>query len=184
MGADDPPRPTVPSPWRTIWFSPRITIRQLIDADVRPSWVPVIVLALPALMLDYLDTFWSKPSHEDYPISQAVFFFVTGHIFYLVVGPFLLAFVGRWRGGSTSAGCIRQAIIWSYLPVAAASAFCIAAASALCLPVLLIFGRRVFEALIGPFVSVADFAIVSAALWGYVIVVGMLAEVRDHHSFA
>jgi hypothetical protein len=178
MGADDPPRAALPSPWRTIWFSPRITIRQLIEADVRPSWVPVLVLALPALLLEYIDTFRSNPANATYSISKSLFFFVTAHFLFLVVNPFVLAFVGRWRGGSASASCIRQAILWSYLPVAAAGAFWIAGASAFWMPVALLFDRRVLEALTGPFLSLADATIVLAALWGWVIMVGMLAEVQ------
>jgi hypothetical protein len=61
MCADDPPRAAVPTPWRTIWFSPRITIRRLIEADVRSSWVPVIVLAVTVLLLEFVQSIRSTP---------------------------------------------------------------------------------------------------------------------------
>ena len=35
-----------PHPWRTMWFSPRITVRGILDVADRPSWMPVAVLAV------------------------------------------------------------------------------------------------------------------------------------------
>jgi hypothetical protein len=36
------------APWRTIWFSPRRTMRRIVDSDARPNWVAVVALAAPA----------------------------------------------------------------------------------------------------------------------------------------
>ena len=41
-------------------------------------------------------------------------------IFGILVGPFLLAFVGGWLGGDADPGEIRQAVAWGYVPFAVA----------------------------------------------------------------
>jgi hypothetical protein len=171
MGADDPPRAAVPSPWRTIWFSPRITIRQLNEADVRPSWVPVMVLAVPVLLLNFIQSIRSTPSIADTPTSTVILTFSKYELFNLVAAPFVLAFLGHWLGGIAPTGRLWRAVVWSHIPVAAASAFW--------MPVVLIFGRRVLlEALTGPLVSVSDFATELAIFWGFVLLVAMVAEAQ------
>jgi len=37
--------PVMARPWRTIWFSPRRTMRELLASEVRPGWTLVVGLA-------------------------------------------------------------------------------------------------------------------------------------------
>ena len=37
--------PVTARPWRTIWFSPRRTMRELLASEVRPGWTLVVGLA-------------------------------------------------------------------------------------------------------------------------------------------
>jgi hypothetical protein len=171
MGADVTDRAAVQSPWLTIWFSPRISIRRLIEGDVRASWLPVMVLALPAVMLHSIQSLRSTPSLADTPVSLAIFVFIKFEFFILVVGPFLLALVGRWLGGYAGVGSIWQALVWSHAPVAVSGV--------LWIPVVLVFGNTVFlEALSGPLPSLAIFATQLASLWSSLLVLGMVAEVQ------
>jgi hypothetical protein len=143
----------------------------LIAADVRPSWVPVIVLTLPAFILAPLQSALPNPSLADTTISFYVLASSKMLFYYLVVSPFLLALVGRWLGGHADAGLIRQVVAWSMVPVAVASAFWI--------PIVLLVGRRVLtEALTGPLPAVTDFAAAVCGAWSDVVYVGMLAEVQ------
>lgn len=42
---DAPGAPPAARPWRTIWLSPRRTMRAILDGELRPTWVPVVGLA-------------------------------------------------------------------------------------------------------------------------------------------
>jgi len=61
----DHPAPALPSPWLTTWFSPRRTIRRIVDAEAPPGWWPVIALALlgQVFALMQFDTY-SQPETE------------------------------------------------------------------------------------------------------------------------
>ncbi len=138
MTADTLPTSATVNPWLTIWFSPRRTVRAIVDADVRPSLVPVIALvgliyALSSLQLD--------PSDRTLSISRSMFPLVIGVlqlIFGILVGPFLLAFVGGWLGGEADPTDIRQAVAWSYVPFVTAAVIYLP-------PMLIMFGARAFD---------------------------------------
>lgn len=173
---DAVPPPPAPqrSPWRTIWFSPRRTIRRIVDSDARPSWVPVVALAaltqgFMSLQLDPNDGTLSL-SRSAMPVMIGVLQLVFG----VLVGPFLLAFVGSWFGGDADPTEIRQAVAWSYVPVAVA---------AVCVIPPLLFGGPA-----GPddtpqtplqwIALVSVLAIGLASLWAFVLEVITLAEVQ------
>ena len=104
------------NPWRTIWFSPRRTIRSIVSAEARPSWVPVIALmavvtAFTSVQLEP-DTGSVSVSRSFVPVAVGVLQLVFG----VLVGPFLLAIVGGWLGGDADPGDIRQGVAWSYVP--------------------------------------------------------------------
>lgn len=114
------PRPAspTPSPWRTIWLSPRQTIRGVVSANVRPSLVPVVGIAFIAVLLNAANTALSSP-----PLWRSLlrggaiaFCVMTG---YIAFGPVLLAWHGRWRNGVGGRREIRQALAWGYAPIAA-----------------------------------------------------------------
>jgi hypothetical protein len=111
-----------PRPWRTIWFSPRRTIRALLDAEVRPSLVPVVALAalhqaLAAILNVMGPDGTVLASRATMPVAVGVLQLVFG----VLVGPFILAFTGGWFGGEADPGEIRQSVAWSYAPLAIAN---------------------------------------------------------------
>jgi len=108
------------SPWRTIWFSPRRTIRRIVDAEVRPTWWPVVALsalgqAVAALAFDPDGSL--SLSNSFMPVTIGI----AQAIFGVLVGPFLLAFVGGWLGGDADPADIRQAVVWGNVPFAVAA---------------------------------------------------------------
>lgn len=164
-----------PSPWRTMWFSPRVTMRRLVDADVRPSWTPVVALAalssaLLNMQLD--DTGALSASRSVMPVVIGVLQLLFG----VLVGPFLLAFIGGWFGGEADPTEIREAIAWSYVPIAVCSA--------LWIPLLLVGGTRVFGRELGPesgvhWITLPMIVTITASyIWSLPLFVGALAEVQ------
>lgn len=110
----------LPNPWRSMWFSPRDTIRRLLQAETRPSWVPVVVVAavgtaLGALQLD--DHGALSFSRSSAPVVIGVMQLV----FAVLVGPIILALVAGPVGSDADASDIREAVAWSHVPVAVAS---------------------------------------------------------------
>jgi len=177
VGAPEPDlvdAPALPNPWRTIWFSPRRTIRAIIDREDRPSFVGVIALAavhqvLASLQIEPDDGTFSA-SRSAMPIAMGVIQLVFG----ILVGPFLLAFVGGWLGGEGDPADIRQGVAWSYVPHAIGGLFLI--------PVLIAYGGP--PSMEGPATTVqwlaVPFALASLALtvWSGVLHVITLAEVN------
>ncbi len=112
--------PPVPSPWLTIWLSPRRTIRRVIDGEAGATWWPVVALsalgqAIGALAFDPDGSL--AVSRSFMPVTIGI----AQTIFGVVVGPFLLAFVGGWLGGDADPSDIRHAIVWGNVPFAVAA---------------------------------------------------------------
>jgi hypothetical protein len=111
-----------PRPWRTIWFSPRRTIRAVVDSEVRPSWVPVVALAvLHQVLASILGAMGPDGTISSTRVTMPAIIAGLEVIFGVIVGPFYLAFTGRWFGGDADPGEIRQSMAWSYVPVAVAT---------------------------------------------------------------
>jgi hypothetical protein len=166
---------TAPTPWRTMWFSPRVTIRRLVEAEVRPSWAPVVALAalssaLLNMQLD--DTGALSASRSFMPVVIGVLQLLFG----VLVAPFLLAFVGGWFGGEADPTDIREAVAWSYVPIAVCSA--------LWIPLLLIGGTRVFgrdwasESGMHWIAVPMILGITVSYIWSVPLLVGAIAEVQ------
>lgn len=165
------------SPWRTIWFSPRRTIRAIIAAKVRPGWTPVVGLAIVASLLHTINS-------AQIPLPGWRFrLFMLGVVGCMVVvaigpGPAILAWHGKWRGGVGTRRDIRQALAWSYAPLAV-SAECwiplwIAAGTSYDYSTPL---NPVLRFVTLPLYVVAD---VVAPLWSLALGVAMLAEVQRY----
>jgi len=163
-----------PNPWKTVWFSPRLTIQRVIAAEPRPSWTGVIALAalhqvFAALRVDPVDGTFSS--------SRSVMPAILGAlqiVFGVLVGPFLLAFVGSWLGGDADADDIRHAVAWSYVPLAIFGL--------LWIPLLIAFGGPPAGATpqgaaqwLGVLLALVIFA---GGIWTLVLEVIMLAEVQ------
>lgn len=117
---------------------------------------------------------------ETVNVSQSAMPVVLGAlqtVFGVLVGPFLLAFVGGWLGGEADPGEIRQAIAWGYLPFAVAG---------LCwIPLALAYRGTLSQP--EPEVPLALVPLVLAAMvgvsWSIVTQVIMLAEVQRFSIF-
>jgi hypothetical protein len=161
-----------PSPWRTVWFSPRLTIRRVTAAEPRPSWTGVIALAALHQVfaaLQAVDGTFS-PSRSVMPAILGALQIVFG----VLIGPFLLAFVSSWLGGEADADDIRHAVAWSYVPHAIFGL--------LWIPILIAFGGPPAGATpegaaqwIAVLLALVIFA---GALWTLVLEVIMIAEVQ------
>lgn len=105
------------SPW-LMWFSPRRTVRRLLDSDPQRSWVPVTVLAGVNQALiwlgDHYDALNADPASTVFHATWRIGFLVFG----VFIGSFILAFVGGWLDGQGDADDVRQGIAWSYVPLA------------------------------------------------------------------
>jgi hypothetical protein len=133
-----------PHPWRTMWFSPRITIRGILDVADRPSWMPVAVLAVASTAIAQIkadDSGVLSLSRSMMPVILSSLNLVYG----LIIAPFVAAIVGGWLGGDADPTDLREAIAWSYVPIAASSV--------LWIPILLTLGTRAFGAGAEPFVG-------------------------------
>ena len=164
-----------PSPWRTMWFSPRLTVRRILDNEVRPSWVAVVALATVGLAFRSLqldETGALSASRSMMPVLIEIL----QTIFGVLIGPFLLAIVGEWLGGEADASDLRHAVAWSYVPVAACSL--------LWIPILLTIGTRAFSTNVDQFVGlewlgVALMLVVNIGhVWSVPLMVGAVAAAQ------
>jgi len=160
-----------PSPWVSIWFSPRRTIRRIVDADAPPPWWPVIALAMVGQIIGSLQF----DASGDVNLSRSFMPVAIGlaqTIFSVLVGPFLLAFVGSWFGGEADPTDIRQAVAWSYVPIAFAGL--------LLIPALLLYGNPMANPNpeVPLSVLILTFMAGIGAFWTLVIEVITFAEVQ------
>ena len=102
-------------PWRTIWFSPRHTIRHLLAVE-RPTWIVVFVLSLGAAVLDGLNTWLASPA-ANIGLGRHLGASLGLWVAWLWLGAPLLARYGRWRGGRGVTRHVRVAVVWSMVPV-------------------------------------------------------------------
>ena len=166
-------------PWRTIWFSPRRTMRELLASEVRPGWTLVVGLAALHAALATLGGLAMKGQLSFTMAAIPTSFVCCKLVFGVLIGPFFLAFSGGWFGGQADPEEIRQSLAWSYAPIAV---------TAVCwIPVLLVGGpvasvpvsplsaSMILRALL---VLVAFVAYIAAFLWAFVLQVITLAEVQ------
>lgn len=176
MDADTPLVASSLNPWRTIWFSPRRTIRRIVDAEVRPSWVPVIALAalhqaILSLEIDPAEGTLSL-ARSAVPVTVSVLQLIFG----VLVGPFLLAFVGGWLGGEADPAEIRQSAAWSHLPLAVSTACWI--------PIVAVYGWNTLGQNFAPdaahqwLILVVGLLMFAAMVWTIVLQIVTLAEVQ------
>ena len=162
------------SSWRTVWFSPRRTIRAIVDAIERPSIVSVVALASIAAALSGLEpdeTGAISAAASTMPVIVGGLRLVFG----VIIGPFILAFVGTMLGGEADPTDLRPAVAWSYVPTVAGLVFLI-----LMLTSLPGAAQTAAEELSGAAVVafVGAIGIVACALWSIVLLVAMVAEVQ------
>jgi hypothetical protein len=108
-------------PWRTIWFSPRLTIRRLLAVE-RPTWMLVFVLSLGASVLYSLNTWLASPA-TDISLARHIGTSLALWVAWFWPGVPLLARYGRWRGGRGITPHVRVAVVWSMVPVIVGALF-------------------------------------------------------------
>jgi hypothetical protein len=101
-------------------------------------------------------------------IGFAVFFGAVMLVYGVLIGPFIMAFVGGWLGGEGDPDDIRQAIAWSLVPQAWAAV--------LWIPLIAIAGRNAFNPEPPPIALPLILPIVIAGFWTAVLQVAGLAE--------
>jgi hypothetical protein len=172
--------PVAARPWRTIWFSPRRTMRELLSSEVRPGWILVVGLATLNVVLATLAGLAAKGNLSFNTAAMPAIIGALQVIFGVLIGPFLLAFSGGWFGGDADPEEIRQSLAWSYAPLAVTAACWI--------PVILAgdgvavsvqadapSGSTIMKALL---LLIVTFVYVAAVLWTFVLQVITLAEVQ------
>ncbi len=125
----------VRSPWLTIWYMPRITMRAILDTD--PKKDVLLIAILIGLVSFFSGMLWAMMSTPD------LVFMLIGLGITVILGPIvglawlyimggILWFTGMLLGGQGTAEEIRTALAWGNIPTLAFSA--------LLIPVMLIFG--------------------------------------------
>lgn len=160
--------------WLTIWFQPRRTIRQIVDAQEPPSWIPVFALGTVSVLLNVVDKWLEIPAASRVDLARWVLLSLLTMLFWVLCGPSLLASYGRRRGGVGDSRQLRHALSWSYAPIAV---------STLCwIPLWVITNGAAGEfALEGPLSFLALPLLLAspvAQVWSTVIAVAAVAEVQ------
>jgi hypothetical protein len=164
-----------------MWLRPRVTVRQILEAEVRPSWVPVVALAAVCAALNNVQF---DPEAGGVSMSRSAMPIVMGSariVFGVLIGPFILAVVGGWLGGEGDPADIRQSVAWSYVPFGAAAALWVV--------VLLASGVQAFNPAHTPqsalewVASIVMVAVFVCYVWSIPLLVASLAEVMRFSIF-
>lgn len=127
-----------PNPWLSIWLTPRLTIRRLLDGPPRHR---EHILAIVVAFVDALNIAVVRDWGDRYAMSTILLIALATApirmVFYLYLYPALAWVTGRWLGGQGSIRDIRIATAWSFVPV-----FWLAL---LWIPQLVLFGDEVFK---------------------------------------
>lgn len=167
------------NPWIDIWFSPRQTIRRIVDTNPTRS---VILITLLAAIGETLDNARNRSMGDRMPLwiilGIALILGPLGGLLGLYIGGAWLRWTGSWFGGQATSEQVRAAIAWSNVPDLVNLAIWI--------PLLLLTGGDIFgtSSLLGTNQTLACLILplilvkLGIALWGLVIQVQTLAEVH------
>ena len=105
------------TPWFSVWFHPRRTIRQIVDTNPKQSvlLLPALSGALELFLYDVL-----TPSPKEIPIILALLMTLAGGALLGLVGLFVMGWLYRWVGnefgGRANNGQVRAAMAWAEIP--------------------------------------------------------------------
>jgi hypothetical protein len=117
MVADTERKALTSSPWLTIWYSPRKTIRSIVESNPNQQLIILAALIGISFLLEQLST---RNIGDTQPlfiifIIAAIAGPLLGIIFVYILGA-LLHWTGSWFGGQASATETRAAYAWSWVP--------------------------------------------------------------------
>lgn len=131
------------SPWLTIWFKPRMTIRKLIANEQDYMLHLILILGSFSAILFQVSNknIADKVGNEATLLLIVIMSFLFG-IFYAYFQYFLISEIlkriGGFFGGKAALGDIQKAIAWSYIPNIISLLFW--------MPILFIYGKEFFSA--------------------------------------
>ncbi|PHQ34845.1 Yip1 family protein [Rhodopirellula bahusiensis] len=171
-------------PFKTIWLSPRRTVRQIVSVD--PT-LHVLLLACLSGVGETLDRASMRNLGDvvSLPVIIAIACLLgpVGGIVGLWIGSWLIAFTGKWIGGTGTSETVRTAITWASVPTIVAML--------LWIPQLLMMREELFtsetprlEANPGLIVPVLALSLVEIvlAVWSFVLMCNTIAEVQSFGS--
>jgi hypothetical protein len=173
-----------PSPFITIWISPRSTVRRIVAEN--PD-LHVTMLVCLAGVGQTLDRASMRNAGDKLPmtaiIGAACIIGPLVGLLSLWISSHLLRWTGRWIGGTGNRQHIKTAIAWAAVPLVVALP--------LWVPSLLLFGSDVFTEetprldaeplLLIPFIAIAVAEAVMA-IWSLVVLCHTIAEVQGFRS--
>jgi hypothetical protein len=119
FGAENLPPVLAPNPFRTIWFQPRRTMREILAEDPRRN---VIMLFLVAGAASSLERASDQSAAEGGPMGVIIAFSLTvGPAMVLLLNWILshtISWTGEWMGGRAEPVAVRAAMAWGYFPTA------------------------------------------------------------------
>jgi hypothetical protein len=105
-----------PSPWISIWFKPRYSIRRILDSG---NFGPYMLLAAVG-GIDLVLYKLSEKTYADLPISTALGMAIIigpiGGLISIYLWGWLLPWSGRWLKGTATAREMRVALGWAQVP--------------------------------------------------------------------
>ena len=106
------------SPWATIWYRPRLTIRAIIESNPKRD---VILIAILFGLLGFFPSITIYMQGDFLFLLLGMFItFIGGPIFgivWLYVTGAILGFTGMMLGGKGTGAEVRAAIAWGYVPI-------------------------------------------------------------------
>lgn len=172
--ADRPP--IAANPWRAMWFSPRRAMRAILDAERRPSRFPLVALCVSHLAVDFLFLVTAAADMAKALLAVAVLaLIIAASVGYVLnYGPYVLTWAGRRHGGIGTPKQVREALIWSWVPIAVVAVCWLpvtltVTAVAILAPSLIASPRFSIHETMG-FLTVAAFC------WSLTVSVGAVAE--------
>ncbi|WP_286765902.1 MULTISPECIES: Yip1 family protein [Rhodopirellula] len=171
-------------PFKTIWLSPRRTVRQIVSVD--PT-LHVVLLACLSGIGETLDRASMRDLGDRLPlpaiIAVAVILGPIGGLIGVWIGAWLVAITGKWMGGKGTSETVRTALTWASIPSIVASI--------LWIPQLLLLREELFTSetprlesnpgLIVPVLALSLVEIV-LAIWSFVLMCNTIAEVQSFGS--